>query len=272
MEDILNSNDNYVVESNSILSSFDRKIIALLYQPIIGYAASSLYFSLWSELDVDTIISDESRFNRLLKLMMIDLSSLIDCFNTLEAIGLIDTYTKESVDYNSYLIKLYSPKSPDYYFNSPLLVNLLKKSIGSEYQKTMKIFENITHDLKGYKKVSKKYKEVFGLDSIDFNLKQDTQFKNYNYASINYDIDWKVVEDYLAQSNNVFLLKNKQVKKQLELVLSNYKLPTSDVLDILLYSIVDNEVDLGLFLQQVKLSDEVSIYNNKLEYVYIKDE
>ena len=38
--------DTYTVVNKSILSEKDKKIISMLYQPIIGYCAVSLYYAL----------------------------------------------------------------------------------------------------------------------------------------------------------------------------------------------------------------------------------
>ena len=38
--------DTYVVINKTVLNEQDRKIITMLYQPIIGFAAVSLYFTL----------------------------------------------------------------------------------------------------------------------------------------------------------------------------------------------------------------------------------
>ena len=35
--------DTYTVINKTVLKEFDRKLITMLYQPIIGYTATSLY-------------------------------------------------------------------------------------------------------------------------------------------------------------------------------------------------------------------------------------
>lgn len=43
--------DPYVVKSASLLGDIDRQLITLLYQPLIGMSAFSLYMTLWGELE-----------------------------------------------------------------------------------------------------------------------------------------------------------------------------------------------------------------------------
>ena len=41
--------DTYIVFNKSILNNDDRKILSMLYQPIVGPNAIMLYFSLWPD-------------------------------------------------------------------------------------------------------------------------------------------------------------------------------------------------------------------------------
>ena len=43
--------DSYTVINKTVLEVYDRKLITMLYQPIIGHAATSLYFTLIDDLD-----------------------------------------------------------------------------------------------------------------------------------------------------------------------------------------------------------------------------
>ena len=47
--------DTYVVVNKSIIDNEDRKILTMLYQPVIGPLPIMLYFSLWSDLDIKRI-------------------------------------------------------------------------------------------------------------------------------------------------------------------------------------------------------------------------
>lgn len=44
--------DTYIVINKSIINNEDRKILNMLYQPIIGPYPVMLYFSLWSDLEI----------------------------------------------------------------------------------------------------------------------------------------------------------------------------------------------------------------------------
>ena len=44
--------DTYVVVNKTIIDTEARKILTMLYQPVIGSLPIMLYFSLWSDLEI----------------------------------------------------------------------------------------------------------------------------------------------------------------------------------------------------------------------------
>ncbi len=46
----LSKEDYYEVRLGSMLASYDRDILTILYQPIISHSALALYFTLWGEV------------------------------------------------------------------------------------------------------------------------------------------------------------------------------------------------------------------------------
>ena len=87
--------DTFVVVNRTILNNEDRKLLIMLYQPIIGYKAMSLYFTLWSDLDKREITSIEYTHHHLMTSMQLKLSEIIEAREKLEAIGLLKTYIKK---------------------------------------------------------------------------------------------------------------------------------------------------------------------------------
>ena len=43
--------DRYKVSAKGLLHNYDRKVLTMLYQPLIGSRAFSLYMTLWGELE-----------------------------------------------------------------------------------------------------------------------------------------------------------------------------------------------------------------------------
>ena len=81
--------DTFIVVNKTTLSDNDRNLLILLYQPIVGSQAISLYYTLWSYLDKSELLSNEWTHHHILRDMMISNSEFIDAKVKLEAIGLI---------------------------------------------------------------------------------------------------------------------------------------------------------------------------------------
>jgi len=87
--------DTYTVINKTILNDSDKRIITMLYQPIIGYAAVSLYFTLIDDLDQLQIMSNDLTHHHLMATMQLKLEDIVIAREKLEAVGLIKSYIKK---------------------------------------------------------------------------------------------------------------------------------------------------------------------------------
>ena len=87
--------DTFVVVNRTILNENDRKIISMLYQPIIGCIATDLYYTLWADLDKSELLSGEYTHHHLMTSLRIKMDSIIMARKKLEAVGLLKTFLKE---------------------------------------------------------------------------------------------------------------------------------------------------------------------------------
>ena len=135
--------DTYVVVNKSIINNEDRKILNMLYQPIIGPLPIMLYFSLWSDLDKNEILSIEYTHHHLVTNMHLTLDEIVEARKKLEAIGLLKSYFKED-NINNYIYELYSPIPAHDFFIHPILNIVLYNNVGKkEYEKLISYFNTI---------------------------------------------------------------------------------------------------------------------------------
>ena len=160
--------DTYIVKNATILNNESRLILMKLYQPIIGTVAINLYFTLWSNLDANQIISIEYTHHNLMAIMRIKLEDILEAREKLEAIGLLKSYLKKG-NINNYIYELYSPLEPDEFIENPILATALLSNIGkNEYEKTLSIFKVPEFDLSGYEDISVSFSETFEVnDSLE---------------------------------------------------------------------------------------------------------
>lgn len=153
--------DTYTVINKTILNDQDRKLLTMLYQPIIGGLAINLYFTLWSNLDSSEIVSQTYNHHSLMSILRINLEDIIESRKKLEAMGLVKTYLKKG-SVNSYIYELYSPLSAYDFINNPILNTTLCNNIGSkEYERTINFFKVPKVDLSEYSNISCLFSDVF---------------------------------------------------------------------------------------------------------------
>ena len=109
--------DTYIVINRTILNDHDRKLLVMLYQPIVGSIAINLYFTLWSYLDKTEIMSTSWTHHHITNSMGITLSEFISAKEKLEGIGLLKSYVKSGT-VNNYVYEMYSPLSAFEFFIS----------------------------------------------------------------------------------------------------------------------------------------------------------
>lgn len=153
--------DTYTVVNKTIIQSTDRKLITMLYQPIIGYTATSLYFTLIDDLDKKELISEECTHHHLMSTMQLKLDDIVKARKKLEAVGLLKTYLKKD-HVNDYVYTIYSPMTAIEFLNHPILNIVLYNNLGKkEYEKIVDYFKIPRINLKDYEDVSSNFDEVF---------------------------------------------------------------------------------------------------------------
>ena len=134
---ILSENDYLDVKLKSLIADYDTETLSNLYQPIIGYSALAVYFTLVAEAKNQEITSVISH-NQLLNRLQMSPGDFIEARQRLEAVGLLRTYVEGSGKAKAYYYRLYAPKTPYDFFADVLLYGMLIKAIGEVDAKRFK--------------------------------------------------------------------------------------------------------------------------------------
>ena len=182
--------DTYIVVNKSVITELDKKIINMLYQPIIGYQAVSLYLTLLSDLDKKEDISIELTHYHLMTNMQLKLDEILSSREKLEAVGLLKTYYKED-HINTYIYELYSPVTPNEFINHPILGVVLYNNLGKkEYMDVCNYFKVTKVVTKDYKEITKKFDEVFkSVPGRSLEENDNIRDKNTNSIDLNHSVD-----------------------------------------------------------------------------------
>ena len=154
--------DTYVVINRSILTDQTRKIITILYQPIIGSTATNLFFTLWMDLDRDEFMSIEENHHHLITITGLTLEEIISAREKLEGIGLLKTYYKETKEEKNFIYELFSPLEPNEFFSHPILNIVLYNSLGKkEYERVVSYFKIPKVNLNDYEDITISFNDAF---------------------------------------------------------------------------------------------------------------
>jgi len=204
--------DRYVVVNKSILSDTDRAIIINLYEPLIGALAVSLYFTLWNDLNISGIMSRDLIHHHLMVVLKSGIGTIKTARESLEAFGLLKSYMKTG-SINEYIYELYSPLSPQEFFNHPILNVVLYNNVGErEYENLKSIYKTTRIDLKEYIDVTKKLDDVY--DTSKFTLSNDLRDKNSNSILVNERINFDEILSSIPKgliNDKVFTKKTKEL-------------------------------------------------------------
>lgn len=231
--------DTYVVVNKTILTEYDKKVIIDLYQPLIGPLAISLYLTLISDLNKDLKKSDEYSHHHL----MINLKSGLDIIkkarNSLEAVGLIKTLVKINENQNNYIYQIYSPLTPNEFFNHPILNVILYNNVGdTEYDKLTEFYKRVYIDTKDYKDISATLNTTY--KTVNNILKKDIIDKESIGTNVGNMIDFDMLISSIPNniiSNKAFNKKTRELINNLSFV---YDIDNLRMIDLVRLSIDDN--------------------------------
>ncbi|WP_160723960.1 replication initiation and membrane attachment family protein [Bacillus sp. USDA818B3_A] len=167
--------DRYIVGADGLLHEYDRKVLTLLYQPLIGSTCLSLYMTLWAELEENRLWSESSTHHLLMNLMGMNLKDIYEARLKLEGIGLVKTYVKTANDERSFIYELHPPLNPEQFFSDGMLNIYLFRKIGQNHFARLKRFFSDQQKPKEseFQDVTKAFQDVFA--SATFGSMQSLQ-------------------------------------------------------------------------------------------------
>ncbi|MDW0118450.1 DnaD domain protein [Sporosarcina thermotolerans] len=152
--------DSFKLKMASPFSDYDRQLLTLFYQPLIGPQAMSLFMSFWADAEREK----ENEFNHyyLMNLLTMPLGQVFEARISLEAIGLLRTYCRTVGDDRSFVYELLAPMDAKSFFDDPLLSTFLFSKIGEQAYRGLRnrfLDENLVEGT--YKEVSRTFLDVY---------------------------------------------------------------------------------------------------------------
>ena len=179
--------DTYIVANKSIITDQDKKILNMLYLPIIGSLPVMLYNTLLNDLDINEQTSEELTHAHLLSNLHISNKELEQSRNILEGIGLLKTYQKEDT-VTKYIYELYSPVSAHEFFSHPIFNIVLYNNVGKkEYERLVNSFKTVKINKDGYVEQTHSFNQVFTSIPSTSSEMYLNNIRKYNKQKLNID-------------------------------------------------------------------------------------
>ena len=237
--------DTYTVINRTILTENDRKILTMLYQPIIGANSVNLFFTLWMDLDKNEFMSVEENHHHLMTSTSLNINEIIAAREKLEAVGLLKTFYKEKEEENNYIYELFSPLSPSEFFSHPILNIVLFNSVGKkEYERIVNYFKVPRIILNDYEDITKSFNDVFtSSPSTTFeNNIQNIRTNNKLGLNIENIVDFDELLSSLPKetiNDKTFTKENKKLINDLSLI---YNLSLDEIKNLILTSLNEKQM------------------------------
>ena len=258
----------------------ERNVITLLYQPIIGCKAYSLYFTLWSLIDRSRLKSPEYTHRKLFDLLCLTPEAFIEARKILEAIGLLVVYQNDEL----YLYELKAPVTAEEFIKHGSLGSYLYNKIGkTEFEEISNLFRISGVEKNGFKNITTHFDEVFTAIPVE-HVETNDDYINRAKPKINmkHQFDFDLFVEGLSKNYVDKRRLTKKVREQIIQLSFIYNLDELGMQKAFMDS-VDNDRNIHFdklvkrckywssMMKQTKDAFEEVEENVQVDYNYIKD-
>lgn len=152
--------DMYMIRLPYSFSDYDRQLLTLFYQPLVGAEAISLYLTLWADGELKN--NEQMPHYQLMNVLGVSIGKIFQARIALEAIGLLRTWQKSENDGRIFYYELAAPLDADSFLKDPLLSMFLLNKIGENaYKQLRNRFIQTANWNDGFADVSRTFVDVF---------------------------------------------------------------------------------------------------------------
>lgn len=175
----------------------ERNVVTLLYQPLLGCKAFSLYLTLWSLIDRSRLKTPIYLHKKLYDILSIKPKAFSDARKKLEAIGLLVVYQNEEI----FLYELKAPLTATEFIKDGNLGAYLFKEIGkSNFDELVSLFRISSVEKDGFKNITTNFDEVF--DSLPSPIETTDNYmsRSKSKISLNHNFDFELFFEGLSKN------------------------------------------------------------------------
>ena len=235
----------FKVLTSNTLSSDDFKVLVLLYQPLMGYLAYTLYQALYNLVNRQNYQSVALTHQFLSDLLNEKLEQITEAKNKLEALNLLETY--EDSDNRIYVLK--SPLTPRGFLKDTVLGQFLLTEIGQKnFAAITEHFKLEKIDLSQHQIISKQFDDVFKFVPMDHYKDDSTYYgkKTNGGAKITYHLNYDAFVEHLPDRVKKPVLMSFKTEDTIQKLVFVYQFTLDEMVDVYLKTVQPNgDIDLS---------------------------
>ncbi len=243
--------DTFDIRLPHALSTQERQLVTLFYQPLTGAEPISLYLTLWAE--AEQMSGQQMTHYYLMNVLGIPIGKVFEARIALEAIGLLRTWKKEDTEQRSFLYELMRPLDADSFMKDPLLSMFLFSKIGEQaYRKLRQRFIRPVRDTE-FKDVSRAFIDVF--KPVSSNIPSELQVGTENnkpqkvYPFYFEQFDFELLQAGLSEQLVPSSLLTLDVREAIAKLAFLYRLTALDMQKVVILALDD---DLGISQERLR--------------------
>ncbi len=225
----MKNSSTFSLQSQSDLSAADFKVLALLYQPLMGLEGQALYTTFYQ------LINKTGRstytHSELFDLLDLKQHDFLKIRNKLEALNLLTIYQKE----DQYLYFMKAPLTAKQFLVDTVFGSYLQSEIGEKNMNLLaSLFKMNVPNQDGFDNVTKSFDALYEFKSLNLlNVDYPIQGRQQNGGShINYKFNYDGFVDQLPERLKNSQLLNQKFKEQINKIAFVYQYDVSDMVSI----------------------------------------
>jgi replication initiation and membrane attachment protein len=233
--------DHFTISLPHYLSTKERQLLTLFYQPLTSPEPISLYLTLWAEgEDLD---NTSMTHYYLMNVLNMPIGKIFEARIALEAIGLLRTWRKDEEDSRHFIYELIRPLDAHAFFQDPLLSMFLFSKIGEQaYRKLRRRFIR-SMNKESFKEVSRSFMDVYKpvhtnvpKDFIDMEATKSKQDYPFYYEQFDFNLLLSGLSENLIPSSSI----TTDVKEVIAKLAFLYHLSPLDMQKVVILALDDN--------------------------------
>ncbi len=225
----MKNSSTFIIQSQSDLSAADFKVLALLYQPLMGLEGESLYNTFYQLINKTG--RNSYSHTELFDLLNLKQQEFLKIRNKLEALNLLTVYQKE--DYYLYFMK--APLTAKQFLVDTVFGSYLQSEIGEKNMNLLTLlFKMDVVDKEGFDNITKSFDTLYEFKSLNLlNVSHALQGRQQNGGSLlNFKFNYEAFVDHLPERLKNSQLLNEKFKEQVNKIAFVYQYDVADMVAI----------------------------------------